>query len=69
MSARSNLKDLNSTVGSMVMENTVMFSNCCSSQAITDRNLKLGRVVEKASKCLTLFSRVKIKKNLKCERE
>ena len=34
----------------MILENKVAFYNCCSSQAITDRNLKLGRVVENASK-------------------
>ena len=35
------------------MENMVMFyKNCCtSSQATTDKNPKLGRIVEKASKC------------------
>ena len=33
-----------------MMENMVTFQNCCSSQAITDRNLKLGRAEEKASK-------------------
>ena len=38
------------TIGSVMMENMVTFQNCCSSQAITDRNLKLGRVMEKASK-------------------
>ena len=45
-------KILKVTVGSMIVENTAMFSNCFSSQAMTDRNLKLGRVVEKASKYL-----------------
>ena len=33
-----------------MMENMVTFRNCCSSQAMTDRNLKLGRVAETASK-------------------
>ena len=34
----------------MMMEDMVTFENCCSSQAITDRNLKLGRAAERASK-------------------
>ena len=33
------------------MENMLTFSNAVVFQAITDRNLKLDRVVEKASKC------------------
>ena len=32
------------------MGNMVTFYNCCSYQAIIDRNLELGRTVEKASK-------------------
>ena len=34
----------------MVMEIMITFQTCCSSQALTDRNLNLGRTVEKASK-------------------
>ena len=66
------------TVGYMMMENMVTFLKCCSSQAITDRNLKLGRDVEKASKrwkselFLSIyefnshFQGVKIEKFVKC---
>ena len=32
------------------LENMVTFKNSCSSQFIKDGNLKLGRVIEKASK-------------------
>ena len=32
------------------MENMVTLKNCCGSQAITDRNLKLDRAAGKASK-------------------
>ena len=35
----------------MIMENMVTLLNSCSSQAITDGNLKLSRNVENASKC------------------
>ena len=34
-------------VGSMMMEN-MMFSNCCSSLTMKDKNLKLCRTVEEA---------------------
>ena len=30
------------------MENIVTFQNCCSSEAVTDGNLKLCEIVEKA---------------------
>ena len=33
------------------MKNCGSITKCCSSQTITDRNLKLGRIVENASKC------------------
>ena len=65
-----------------MLENIVVFQNCCSSQAITDRNLKLGRALEKKHQSdgkvnyfyqflsLTLiFRRVKIEKFVKCEPE
>ena len=64
-----------------MMENMVTFKNCYSSQAITDRNLKLGRAVEKCRSdrkvncfyqflSLTLIFRgVKIEKFVKCEPE
>ena len=33
----------------MVLEICIVtFKNCCSSQSITDTNLKLGRIVEKS---------------------
>ena len=65
----------------MILENVVLFYNCPSSQAIAVRNLKRGRVVEKASTWwkIELFSSnfeqnshfqgVKIEKFPKCERE
>ena len=43
---------LNITAGSMFKENMVTFQNCRSSQAIMDKNLKLGRIVEKSLKVL-----------------
>ena len=38
-------------VGSMIKENMVTFQNCCSSQAVIDKNLILGTFVEEVSKC------------------
>ena len=38
-------------VGSIIIQKMVTFCNCCSSQIMTDKNLKFRRVVEKASKC------------------
>ena len=60
----------------MILENTVTFQNCRSSQAITDINLKLGRIVEKPQSDGKLsnfypnpFSGVEIEKFAECERE
>ena len=44
--------DIKVTVGSMIMGNILMFQNCCSSQAVTDILLKLGRAVEKIIKVI-----------------
>ena len=37
-------------LGSMMIENRATFLNCCISHAVTDRNPKLRRSVEKALK-------------------
>ena len=34
----------------MIFENMVAFQNCCTSQAMAAKKLKLGTVIEKASK-------------------
>ena len=69
------------TVGSMMMENTVTFCNCCSPQAMADRNLKLSRIVKNPQSvgnanyfnqylCLALiFMGLKMEKFVKCEPE
>ena len=36
----------------MILEDMVTFINCCNSEVMAARNLKFGRVVEKASKAV-----------------
>ena len=51
----------------MIMENRVTFLNCCSCQALTDRNPKRGTVAEKVNLCYQFLSLTLIFRGMKVE--